>query len=123
MNLNIINENNHNDIITGISKNNPQVLIIFLDEEIDMLDKISWIWNANFQDLNTINRIFCCGKRNLDLFLKLKLDNLNNNLYLEEDVSKLLQELKEQHQNIEIISSDFSLKQLKQQIISDSIVK
>lgn len=124
MSLEIIDEKNYEEIINKVSrKKDIKILIVFMDEEIDMIDKISWIWGANFSSLINTDKIFCCGKRNKDIFLKLKLDNFEDNIFLEYDYKKLLEDMSSESKYTQIITSSWSEGRLKDLIIDDHITK
>ena len=117
MSVDIIDEKNYKEVINKVSNAaNIKFIILFLDEDIDMMDNLSWIWNADFGILRNISKIYCCGKRNRDIFLKLKLDNLDDNIFLEYDYQKIL---KDKPKDIGIITSDWSISKLKD-IINDN---
>ena len=117
MSVEIIDENNFEEIITNALKDKIENIILFIDEEVTMIDKISWIWGVSFSTLKNINKIYCCGKRNRDIFLKLKLDNLENNIFLEQDYKKLIDNVSKESSITKIITSNWSKDKLKDYII------
>ena len=122
MSLEIIDEKNCKEIINKISeKKDIKNLILFIDEDINMIDGISWIWCADFSTLINADKIYCCGKRNKDIFLKLKLDNLKDNIFLEYNYKKLLGDIADESKYTKIITSNWSKEKLDGLIIDDSV--
>ena len=112
MNFEIINCMNYQEVFKNINNNMVSNLIIYENGGIDQLDEISWMWSTNFHELSDIEKIFCCGKRNKDIFLKLKLDNLADNIYVEEDILSLVDNIKGMNENFKIIGNEHSINEI-----------
>ncbi len=75
------NPSGTNVIINEImGENQPKQLLIILNDNMADGEDISWIWDVDFESLNTkeIEKIICSGSRSSELVLRLTYDNVSN---------------------------------------------
>jgi len=67
-----------NESLRTINDNNPQNLLLVLNDRIPDGTDVSWIWDIDFETLININtKIYLAGDRVYDLALRLKYAGIN----------------------------------------------
>jgi len=112
------NPTGFNVILNNIKKdkNNKDLLILINDRINDGRD-VSWIWDIDFNNMNSFNRIICSGTRAYDIAITLKCNNYDKNkIIVEHDIDKAIDILLETDTRKYIISNYSPLTKTKDRL-------
>ena len=93
---------------------NKDLLIIINDKINDGFD-ISWIWDIDFSNINSFNRIICSGSRANDLAIRIKCSGYNvSNIIVVKNEEEAINQLISTKNKKYIISNYSSLTRVKE---------
>jgi len=110
------NPTGFNVILNNIKKDKSnKALLILINDRINDGKDVSWIWDIDFNKMNSFDRIICSGTRAYDVAITLKCNNYDKNkIIVEHDINKAIDRLLEIDNKKYIISNYSPLTKTKE---------
>ena len=96
-----------NVVLNNIKEDNSKKeLLLILNDMVNDGRDVSWIWDIDFSDMNSFDRIICSGTRAYDIAITIKYNGYDRKkIIVEHDVKKAIYELLEKNNKKYIISN------------------
>lgn len=107
------NPTGFNVILNNIKEDtDKKELLLILNDKVNDGCDVSWIWDIDFSNMDSFDRIICCGTRAYDMAIKIKCNGYDiNKIIVEHDVKSGIEKLMDKSNKKYIISNYSPLPQ------------
>lgn len=116
--LNLVkNPTGCNEILKAIKKdtNSKSILFALNDNPQDSCD-VSWIWDVDFEMLDNVSQVICCGQRAYEIALRIKYGGLKCRIVVKDSFSEAVDYLKDQEDALYALATYTSLPKVRKEM-------